>query len=138
MFSRFHWAQQNRINGQLIKQGWGHEVYFHPKLAEHLSISAYRFRSGYPNPPRWQNIINTDQGASFGACLPQDRRLKMNIEKRIKAMHDEELKRLVDSLNFMLSGATIGEAEAFEMMAELEAVALAEYRARGLGGDLSS
>ena len=59
----------------------------------------------------------------------------MDVEKRIKAMHDEELKRLVDSLNFMLSGATIGEAEAFEMMAELEAVAVAEYRARGLGGD---
>lgn len=62
----------------------------------------------------------------------------MDIEQRIKAMHDEELKRLVDSLNFMLSGATIGEAEAFEMMAELEAVAVAEYRARGLGGDVSS
>ena len=53
-------------------------------------------------------------------------------EERITAMHNEELNRLVDALNFMLSGCTIGEEAAFEMMAEIESIAIAEYRARGL------
>ena len=62
----------------------------------------------------------------------------MKIKERITAMHNDDLKRLVDALNFMLSGATIGEAEAFEMMAEIEAIAIAEYRARGLADTGSS
>lgn len=60
------------------------------------------------------------------------------IKARITAMHDEELKRLVDALDFMLSGSTIGEAEAFDLMAEIESVAITEYRARGLASTGSS
>ena len=50
----------------------------------------------------------------------------MNIEERINAMHDDDLQRLMDTLNFALAGATIGEAEAFDLLAEIEALVIKE------------
>ena len=54
----------------------------------------------------------------------------MDVEKRIKALSDAELERLLRTLNFSLSGSTIGEAEAFTLMAEIEAIAIKEKNTR--------
>ena len=50
----------------------------------------------------------------------------MNIEERISEMHDDDLGRLLRTLNFSLSGADIGEAGAFNLLAEIEALAIKE------------
>lgn len=54
----------------------------------------------------------------------------MDVEERISKMHADDLERLLSALNFALSGATIGETEAFEFLAELEAVAIKEKKSR--------
>ena len=56
----------------------------------------------------------------------------MDIKARVRAMDDQELTRFVDSFDSVLSGTGIGEGEAFQLMAEIEAIAIAEYKARGL------
>ena len=56
----------------------------------------------------------------------------MDIKARVKALDDHELQRFVDGYDSVLSGTGIGENEAFQLMAELESIAIAEYRARGL------
>ena len=56
----------------------------------------------------------------------------MNIEERIKVMSNEELERLLKCLNFALSGEA-GEAEAFKLLAEIEAIAIKENDSRNLG-----
>ena len=55
----------------------------------------------------------------------------MDIKARVRAMDDQELTRFVDAFDSVLSGTGIGENEAFQLMAEIEAIAVAEYRARG-------
>lgn len=50
----------------------------------------------------------------------------MNIEERISEMHDDDLGRLLRTLNFSLSGAEVGEAGAFDLLAEIEAMAIKE------------
>ena len=50
----------------------------------------------------------------------------MNIEERISEMHDDDLGRLLRTLNFSLSGAEVGEAGAFNLLAEIEALAIKE------------
>ena len=57
----------------------------------------------------------------------------MNIEERIKAMSGDELKRLLRCLNFALSGAEVGEAGAFKLLAEIEALAIKENDSRNSG-----
>ena len=54
----------------------------------------------------------------------------MDIEKRISELSDAELARLLSALNFTLSGSTIGEAEAFRLLAEIEAKAIKESKER--------
>ena len=56
----------------------------------------------------------------------------MNIEERIKAMSGDELERLLKCLNFALSGEA-GEAEAFKLLAEIEAIAIKESDTRNSG-----
>ena len=56
----------------------------------------------------------------------------MDIKARVRAMDDQELKRFVESFDSALSGTGIGDGDAFQLMAELESIAIAEYRARGL------
>ena len=58
----------------------------------------------------------------------------MNIEERIKAMSNEELERLLKCLNFALSGEA-GEAEAFKLLAEIEAIAIKENDSAKFGLD---
>ena len=62
----------------------------------------------------------------------------MDIKARVRAMNDQELTRFVDAFDSVLSGTGIGENEAFQLMAEIEGVAVAEYRARGLSSTGSS
>ena len=62
----------------------------------------------------------------------------MEIEARVKALNDAELNRFVTAFDSVLSGSGIGENEAFQLMAELEGIACAEYRARGLHRRLTS
>ena len=54
----------------------------------------------------------------------------MKIEERITEMHADDLDRLLSTLNFALSGADVGEAGAFNLLAEIEAIAIKEYRKR--------
>ena len=54
----------------------------------------------------------------------------MNIEKRIKDLSSNELDRLLSSLSFLLSGSEIGQAEAFTLMAEIEAIGIKESKKR--------
>lgn len=54
----------------------------------------------------------------------------MNIEQRIIGMSDDELDRFLQGLSDVLSGTGIGEAEAFTLIAEIEAIAIKEYRKR--------
>ena len=54
----------------------------------------------------------------------------MNIEERINAMHDDDLERLLRTLNFSLSGCEIGEADAFALLAGIEAMAIKEKASR--------
>ena len=54
----------------------------------------------------------------------------MDIVKRISELPDAELERLLSALNFTLSGSTIGEAEAFELMAKIEHLANKERTQR--------
>ncbi len=54
----------------------------------------------------------------------------MDIEERISEMHADDLERLLSTLNFALSGATIGEAGAFDLLAEIEALAIKERKSR--------
>lgn len=56
----------------------------------------------------------------------------MDITARIKALDDQELTRFVKAFDSPLSGMDIGEDEAFELMAALEGIAIAEHKARGL------
>ena len=62
----------------------------------------------------------------------------MDIKARVRAMDDQELTRFVESFDSVLSGTGIGEGDAFQLMAEIEAIAIAEYRARGLADTGSS
>ena len=62
----------------------------------------------------------------------------MDIKARVRAMDDQELTRFVNAFDPALSGTGIGEGEAFQLMAEIEAIAIAEYRARGLASTGSS
>ena len=57
----------------------------------------------------------------------------MNIEERIKAMSNEELERLLKCLNFTLSGSECGESQAFQLLAEIEAIAIKENDSRNSG-----
>ena len=57
----------------------------------------------------------------------------MDIRKRIQDLSNEELDRLLSALKFTLSGSTIGETEAFRLLAEIEAVAIKENKARNSG-----
>lgn len=50
----------------------------------------------------------------------------MDIKQRISEMHDDDLERLLRMLNFALAGADIGEAGAFALLAEIEAIAIKE------------
>lgn len=54
----------------------------------------------------------------------------MDIEQRIKALEGSDLQKLLSALNFALSGSTIGEAGAFELLAEIESLAIQVQRAR--------
>lgn len=54
----------------------------------------------------------------------------MNVEERISKMHADDLERLLSTLNFALSGSTIGETEAFEFLAEIEALAIKARKSR--------
>ena len=58
--------------------------------------------------------------------MPRAETSQIDVAKRINEMHDEELQRLMDVLNFALAGATIGEAEAFDLLAEIEVLAIKE------------
>lgn len=62
----------------------------------------------------------------------------MDIKARVRAMDDQELTRFVEAFDSPLSGNSIGEGDAFQLMAELEGIAIAEYRARGLADTGSS
>ena len=62
----------------------------------------------------------------------------MDIKARVRALNDQELTRFVNAFDSPLSGSGIGEGEAFQLMAELEGIAIAEYRARGLSSTGSS
>lgn len=44
----------------------------------------------------------------------------MDIEQRIKALETPDLQKLLSTLNFALSGSTIGEAGAFDLLAAVE------------------
>ena len=57
----------------------------------------------------------------------------MNIEQRIKAMDSAELERLLTCLNFTLSGSDCGASEVFQLLAEIEAIAIKEYDIRNSG-----
>ena len=54
----------------------------------------------------------------------------MNIEQRIKAMSADELERLLKCLNFTLSGSECGESQAFQLLAEIESLAIKENDTR--------
>ena len=54
----------------------------------------------------------------------------MDIEQRIKALERSDLQRLLSTLNFALSGSEIGEAGAFELLAEIESLAIQVQRKR--------
>ena len=56
----------------------------------------------------------------------------MDITARIKALDDQELTRFMEAFDSPLSGMGIGEGAAFQLMAELEGIAIAEHKARGL------
>ena len=57
----------------------------------------------------------------------------MDIEERIKAMSGEELARLLKCLNFTLSGSECGESQAFQLLAEIESLAIKENDSRNSG-----
>lgn len=48
----------------------------------------------------------------------------MNVEERINEMSEDELNRLLQGLSDVLSGLGIGEAEAFQFLAEIESIAI--------------
>lgn len=48
----------------------------------------------------------------------------MDITKRIHDLNTNDLERLLSALNFALSGSSIGEAGAFDLLAEIEAIAI--------------
>ena len=54
----------------------------------------------------------------------------MNIEQRISDLSDDDIQRLLVTLNFALSGSEVGEAGAFNLLAEVEAVAIKESETR--------
>ena len=58
----------------------------------------------------------------------------MNIEERMQAMSGDELERLLRCLNFALSGSDSGDSEAFQLLAEIEAIAIKEKKTRKSGG----
>lgn len=62
----------------------------------------------------------------------------MNIEQRISNLSDDDIQRLLVTLNFALSGDSIGEGAAFDLIAEIEALAIKASEARNgnnpLGG----
>ena len=57
----------------------------------------------------------------------------MDIEKRISDLSKAELDRLLSVLNFALSGSEIGEAKAFELVAEIEVMAIKSKAERDSG-----
>ena len=57
----------------------------------------------------------------------------MNIEESIKAMSNEELERLLKCLNFTLSGSECGESQTFQLLTEIEAIAIKEKDTRNSG-----
>ena len=56
----------------------------------------------------------------------------MDYQARVRALDDQELTRFMEAFDSPLSGMDIGEDEAFELMAALEGIAIAEHKARGL------
>lgn len=60
----------------------------------------------------------------------------MDIKAKVKALDDQELTRFVQAFDSPLSGNGIGEGAAFQLMAQLEGIAIAEYQARGLAGQI--
>ena len=46
------------------------------------------------------------------------------VKERLEKMSDDDLRCLLRAINFTLSGDTIGEDDAFQFMAEIEAAAI--------------
>ena len=57
----------------------------------------------------------------------------MDIETRIQAMSGAELDRVLSCLSVVLSGSGIGATQAFQFIAEIEAIAIKEYDIRNSG-----
>lgn len=57
----------------------------------------------------------------------------IDIQKRIKAFPDAELDRLLQGLSDVLSTLDIGEAEAWDLLSEIEAIAIKESQSRSAG-----
>lgn len=88
------------------------------------------------------SVITTDQQKFLKSVLREARKRllalssTLDIAAKVKAMDDQELTRFVKAFDSPLSGNGIGEGTAFQLMAELEGIAIAEYRARGLAGKI--
>ena len=88
------------------------------------------------------SVITTAEQKFLKSVLREARKRLLALSKvaditaRVKAMDDDELTRFVRAFDSPLSGNGIGEGAAFQLMAEIEGIAIAEYQARGLAGQI--
>lgn len=60
----------------------------------------------------------------------------MNIQERIESFSDVDLRKFLQGLSDVLSTVDIGEGDAFQLLAEIESVAIKEERSRAATGGL--